>query len=57
MKFTNTELTARMISDQKNGWPFCPRCGKPLKIDPQTQQAASDSQGGGWNGYPFGGRR
>ena len=23
----------------------------------QTQQAASDSQGGGWNGYPFGGRR
>ena len=23
----------------------------------QTQQAASDSQSGGWNGYPFGGRR
>ena len=23
----------------------------------QTQQAASDSQGGGWNGYTFGGRR
>ena len=22
----------------------------------QTQQAASDSQSGGWNGYPFGGR-
>lgn len=38
MKFTNAELTARMISDQKNGWPFCPRCGKPLKIDPQTQR-------------------
>lgn len=43
MKFTNAELTARMISDQKNGWPFCPRCGKPLKIDPQTQQAASSN--------------
>ena len=28
MKFTNAELTARMISAQKNGWPFCPRCGK-----------------------------
>lgn len=40
MKFTNAELTARMISDQKNGWPFCPRCGKLLKIDPQTQRAA-----------------
>ena len=26
MKFTNAELTARMIFDQKNGWPFCPRC-------------------------------
>ena len=24
MKFTNAELTARMIFDQKNGWPFCP---------------------------------
>lgn len=35
--------TARMISDQKNGWPFCPRCGKPLKIDPQTQRAASSN--------------
>ena len=23
----------------------------------QTRQAASDSQNGGWNGYPFGGRR
>ena len=23
----------------------------------QTQQATSDSQSGGWNGYPFGGRR
>ena len=23
----------------------------------QTQQAVSDSQSGGWNGYPFGGRR
>ena len=23
----------------------------------QTQQAASDGQSGGWNGYPFGGRR
>ena len=43
MKFTNAELTARMISDQKNGWPFCPRCGKPLKIDPQTQRAASSN--------------
>ena len=31
MKFTNAELTARMISDQKNGWPFCPRCGKAQK--------------------------
>lgn len=41
MKFTNAELTARMISDQKNGWPFCPRCGKLLKIDPQIQRAAS----------------
>lgn len=41
MKFTNAELAARMIFDQKNGWPFCPRCGKPLKIDPQTQRAAS----------------
>ena len=45
MKFTNAELTARMISDQKNGWPFCPRCGKPLKIDPQTQRAASSNMG------------
>lgn len=43
MKFTNAELTARMISDQKNGWPFCPRCGKLLKIDPQTQRAASQT--------------
>ena len=43
MKFTNAELTARMIFDQKNGWPFCPRCGKPLKIDPQTQRAASSN--------------
>ena len=43
MKFTDAELTARMISDQKNGWPFCPRCGKPLKIDPQTQRAASSN--------------
>lgn len=43
MKFTNAELTARMISDQKNGWPFCPRCGKLLKIDPQTQRAASSN--------------
>lgn len=42
-KSTNAELTARMISDQKNGWPFCPRCGKPLKIDPQTQRAASSN--------------
>ena len=24
MKFTNAELAARMIFDQKNGWPFCP---------------------------------
>ena len=32
MKFTNAELTARMISDQKNGWPFCPRCGKPVYV-------------------------
>ena len=23
----------------------------------QTQQAVSDSPSGGWNGYPFGGRR
>ena len=23
----------------------------------QTQQTASDSQSGGWNNYPFGGRR
>ena len=43
MKFTNAELTVRMISDQKNGWPFCPRCGKLLKIDPQTQRAASSN--------------
>lgn len=43
MKFTNAELAARMIFDQKNGWPFCPRCGKPLKIDPQTQRAASSN--------------
>lgn len=43
MKFTKEELTHRMIFDQKNGWPFCPRCGKPLKINPQTQQAASSN--------------
>ena len=43
MNFTNDELTRRMISDQQNGWPFCPRCGKMLKIDPQTQQAASSN--------------
>lgn len=43
MKFTNEELTRRMIHDQQNGWPFCPRCGKPLKINPQTQQAASSN--------------
>lgn len=43
MKFTKEELTHRMISDQQNGWPFCPRCGKPLKINPQTQQAASSN--------------
>lgn len=43
MKFTNAELTARMISDQKNGWPFCPRCGsrsrstrRPSGPPPQT---------------------
>ena len=41
MKFTNAELTARMIHDPKNGRPFCPRCGKLIKIDPQTQRAAS----------------
>lgn len=28
MKFTNEELTRRMIHDQQNGWPYCPRCGK-----------------------------
>lgn len=43
MKFTKEELTHRMISDQQNGWPFCPRCGKTLKINPQTQQAASSN--------------
>ena len=31
------------VMQQKNGWPFCPRCGKPLKIDPQTQRAASSN--------------
>ena len=43
MKFTNAELTARMISDQKNGWPFCPRCGKPLKIAPLFLWVASSN--------------
>lgn len=40
MKFTNEELTRRMIHDQQNGWPYCPRCGKMLKIDPQTERAS-----------------
>lgn len=40
MNFTNDELTRRMIHDQENGWPYCPRCGKMLKIDPQTERAS-----------------
>ena len=40
MNFTNDELTRLMIHDQENGWPYCPRCGKMLKIDPLTERAS-----------------
>lgn len=43
MNFTNDELTRRMIHDQQNGWPYCPRCGKMLKIDPRTERAAASN--------------
>ena len=43
MKFTNDELARRMISDQQNGWPYCPRCGQMLKIDQQTERAAASN--------------
>lgn len=43
MKFTNAELTARMISDQKNGWPFCPRCGQAAQDRPTDQRVASSN--------------
>ena len=43
MKFTNEELTRRMISDQQKAGPSSPRCGKPLKINPQPRRAASSN--------------
>ena len=39
MKFTNAELTARMISDQKNGWPVSVK-RRPFR--PARRKAAQD---------------
>ena len=38
-----TTKNRRNTPDRLELKKFCPRCGKPLKIDPQTQRAASSN--------------
>lgn len=40
---TDNEIITQMLTDQQNGYPFCPRCGQPIRMGTQARQAAASN--------------